>query len=111
MAQSQTRISEFLSDNASKDNTRPYAPSSPNAGKTLNLSPQIEKVPLLKKSVSEAEGTAKMVWSIVKPNTTSTSPVESQNPSNFSEVACKSKVKRGKKSNKAITAPKLSYII
>ena len=36
-----------------------------------------------------------MVWSVVKPNTTPTSPVEPQNPSNFSEVACKSKVKRG----------------
>ena len=108
MAQSQTRVSEFLSSNANKDNSRPYAPSSSNAGKTLNLIPQVEKVCLLKKSVSEAEGTAKMVWSVVKPNTTSTSPVKSQNPSNFLEVACKSKVKRGKKSNKAITAPKLS---
>ena len=63
--------------------------------KTSNLSPQVEKVPLLKESVSEAEGTANMVWSVVKPNTTPTSPVEPQNPSNFSEVACKSKVKRG----------------
>ena len=63
---------------------------------------------MIKKSVSEAEGTAKMVCSVVKPNTTPTSPVEPQNPSNFSEVACKSKVKRGEKSNNAITATKLS---
>ena len=77
--------------------------------KTSNLSPQVEKVPLLKDLVSEAESTAKMVWSVVKPNTTSTSPVEPQNPDNFSEVACKSKVKRGEKSNKATTAPKLYF--
>ena len=63
---------------------------------------------MLKESVSEAEGTEKMVWSVVKPNTTPTSPVEPQNPSNFSEVTRKSKVKRGEKSNKAITALKLS---
>ena len=105
---SQTRISEFLSDNANTDNTRPCAPSSPDAEKTSNLSSLVEKVPLLKETVSEAKGTEKLVRSVVKPNTTSTSPVELQNPSNFSEVACKSKVKRGEKSNKAITAPKLS---
>ena len=64
-AQSQTRISEFLIDNTNKDNIRPCAPSSPNAEKTSNLSPQAEQVPLLKESVSEAEGTAKMVWSVV----------------------------------------------
>ena len=34
--------------------------------------------------------------------------MEPQNPSNFLEVACKSKVKREEKLNKAITAPKLS---
>ena len=28
---------------------------------------QLDKVPLLKESISEAEGTAKMVWSVVKP--------------------------------------------
>ena len=95
VAQSQPRINEFLSDNTKKDNTRPRVLSSPDAKKTSNLSPQVEKVPLQKESVSKAEGTAKMVWSVVKPNTTSTSPVEPQNPSNFSEVACKSKVKRG----------------
>ena len=44
----------------------------------------------------------------MKANTISTSPVEPKNPSNILEVASKSKVKRGKKSNKAITAPKLS---
>ena len=49
-----------------------------------------------------------MVWSVVKPNSTLTSPVKPQNPSDFSEFACKSQVKRGEKSNKAITAPKLS---
>ena len=49
-----------------------------------------------------------MVWSVVKLNTTSTSPVEPQNPRNFTEVACKSKIKRGDKSNEAITKPKLS---
>ena len=95
VVRSQPRIIEFLSDNANKDNTRLCASSSPDAEKTSNLSPQVEKVPLLKESVSEADGTAKMVWSVVKPNTTPTSPVESQNPSNFSEVTCKSKVKRG----------------
>ena len=73
VAMSQPRISEFLSDNASKDSTRPSAPSSPDAEKTSNLSPQVEKVPLLKESISEVEGTAKVTWSVVKPNTTSTS--------------------------------------
>ena len=34
--------------------------------------------------------------------------MEPQNPSNFSEVACKFKIKRGGESNKAIMAPKLS---
>ena len=77
-------------------NTRLCASSCPDAEKTSNLSPQVEKVPLLKESVSEAEGTANMVRSVVKPNATPTSPVEPQNlRSNFSEVACKSKVKRG----------------
>ena len=108
MARSQPRNIEFLSDNANKDNPRLCAPSCPDAKKTSNFSPQVEKVPLLKESVSEVEGTAKMVWSVVKPNTTPTSPVEPQNPNNFSEVACKSKVKRGGESNKAITTPKLS---
>ena len=96
VALSQPRISEFLSDNANKESTRPSAPSSPDAEKTSNLSPQVEKVPLLKEFVSEAEGTAKVAWSVVKPNTTSTPPVELQNPSNFSDVACRSEVKRGK---------------
>ena len=108
MARSQPRIIEFLSYNANKDNTRLCAPSCPDAEETSNLSPQVEKVPLLKETVSEAEGTAKMVWSVVKPNTTPISPVEPQNPSNFSEIVCKSKVKRGEKSNKAITTPTLS---
>ena len=101
VARSQPRISELLSDNANKDNTRPCTPSSSDAEKTSNLSPQVEKVLLLKESVSEDEGTAKM-------KTTSTSPVEPQNQSNFSEVACKSKLKWGEKLNKAITTPKLS---
>ena len=96
VARSPPRIIEFLSDNANKNNTRLCASSSPDAEKTSNLSPQDEKVSLLKESVSDAEGTAKMAWSVVKPNTTPTSPVEPQNPSNFSEVACKSEVKRGK---------------
>ena len=109
VARSQPRISEFLSENANQDNTRPSAPSSPDAEQTSNLNPQVEKVPLLKESVSEAEDRAKMVWSVAKPYTTSTSPVEPQNPSNFSEVACKSKVKWGKKSNKATAASKLSF--
>ena len=56
----QPRISEFLSDNANKDSIRPTAPSSPDVEKTSNLSPRVEKVPLLKESVSEAEGTAKV---------------------------------------------------
>ena len=80
----------------------------PRCRRNIKLSPQVEKVPLLKETVSEAEGTAKMVWSVVKPYTTPTSPVEPQNPSNFLEVACKSKVKRGEKSNKAITTFTLS---
>ena len=96
VALSQPRISEFLSDNANKDSIRPTAPSSPDAEKTSNLSPQVAKVPLLKESVSEAEGTAKVAWSVVKPSTTSTSLVEPQNPSNSSDIACTSKVKRGK---------------
>ena len=60
VALSQPRISEFLSDNANKDSIRPTAPSSPDVKKTSNLSPQVEKVPLLKESVSEAEGTEKV---------------------------------------------------
>ena len=64
---------------------------------------------MLKESVSEAEGTANMVWSAVKPNITSISPVEPQNPSNFSEVSCKSKIKQREKSNKATTTPTLSF--
>ena len=60
VALSQPRISEFLSDNANKDSIRSTAPSSPDVEKTSNLSPQVEKVPLLKESVSEAEGTAKV---------------------------------------------------
>ena len=96
VALSQPRISEFLSDNANKESTRPSAPSSPDAEKTSNLSPQVEKVPLLKESVSEAEGAAKVAWSVVKPNSTSTLPVELQNPSYSSDVACRSEVKRGK---------------
>ena len=95
VALSQTRISEILSDNANKDNTRPSAPSRPNAEKTSNLSPQVEKeIPLLKESVSEAEGTAKVAWSVVKPNTTLTSPVKPQNPRSFSDIACTSEEKR-----------------
>ena len=89
VTRSQSRISVFLSDNANKDNTRPCTPSSPDAEKTLNLSPQVEKVAVLQESVSEAEGTAKRKWSVVKPNSTSISPVESQNPSSFAEVARK----------------------
>ena len=100
VALSKPRISEFLSDNANEDSNRPSAPSSPEAEKTSNLSPQVEKVLLLKESVSEAEGTAKMAWSVVKPNTTSTFPVEPQNPSNSSDIACTSKVKRGKNTKK-----------
>ena len=43
VARSQTRISEFLSDNADKSNTRKCAPSCPDTEKTSNLSPQVEK--------------------------------------------------------------------
>ena len=60
VALSQPRISEFLSDNANKDSIWPTAPSSPDVEKTSNLSFQVEKVPLLKESLSEAEGTAKV---------------------------------------------------
>ena len=96
VALSQPRISEFLSDNANKDNTRPSAPSCSNAEETSNLSPQVEKVSWLKESASEAEGTAKVAWLVVKPNTTSTPPVEPKNPSNSSDIASTSEVKRGK---------------
>ena len=48
VALSQPRISEFLSDNANKDSIRPTAPSSPDVEKTSNLSPQVEKVLLLR---------------------------------------------------------------
>ena len=65
VARSQPRIIEFLSDNANKYNTLLCAPSSPDAKETSKLSPQVEKVPLLKESISEAESTAKMVWSLV----------------------------------------------
>ena len=106
VALSQPRISEFLGDNANKESTRPSAPSSPDAEKTSNLSPQVEKVPLLKESVSEAEGTAKVAWSVVKPNTTSTPPVELLIPSNSSDVACRSEVKRGKNYEKKKTEEK-----
>ena len=58
----------------------------------------VATVPLLKESVStEAKGTGKVAWSVVKPNTTSTPPVELQNSSN---VACRSEVKRGKNHEK-----------
>ena len=64
--------------------------------KTSNLTPQVEKVFLLKESVSEVEDTAKVAWSVVKPNASSTSPVTPQNPTNSSDIACTSKVKREK---------------
>ena len=54
VARSQPKIIEFLSDNANKDNSRLCAPSSPDAEKTSNMSPQVEKVLWLKESVSEA---------------------------------------------------------
>ena len=73
---SQPRISDFLKDNANKDKTRPSAPTSPDAAKTSNLGPQVEKIPLQKESISEADCTTKVAWSVVKPNTTSTFPVE-----------------------------------
>ena len=111
VARPQPRIIEFLNHNANKDNIRLCASSSPDAEKTSNLSPQVEKVSLLKESVSEPEGTAKMVWPVVKPNTTLTSPVEPQNPSNFSEVACKSKVKRGENQIKPLRHRSYPYII
>ena len=72
VALSQIRIREFLSDNANKDKTRPSAPSSPDGKKT------------------------KMALSVVKPNTTSTSPVEPQNPINYSDIACTSEMKKVK---------------
>ena len=97
MARSQPRINEFLSDNASKDKTRLSTPSSRDFEKTSNLSSQVEKLPLPKESVStKAEDTAKVAWSVVKPNTSSTSLVKRQNPSNSSDVACRSELKLGK---------------
>ena len=106
MALSQTRISEFLIDNVNKDKTWPSSPSSPDAEKTSNLSPQVEKVPLLKNSVSEAEGAEKVAWLVVKPNTTSTSLVEPQNSSNVSDIACTSAVKLGKNKKQKKTEEK-----
>ena len=101
VALSPPRISEFLYDNASRDKTRLSAPSSPVSKKTSNLSPQVEKVSLLKESVSaEAEGTAKVAWSVVKSNTTLTPSVKLQNPNNFSDVACTSEVNGGKTTKK-----------
>ena len=101
VALSQPRMSEFLSNDASKDNTRLSAPSSPDSEKTSNLSPQVEKVSLLKELVStEAECTGKVARSVVKPNTTSTPPVELQNPSNSSDVACRSEVKNHEKNGR-----------
>ena len=41
VSRSQPRINELLSDNANKNNTRPCAPSSLDAKKTSNLSPQV----------------------------------------------------------------------
>ena len=111
VARSQPRIIEFLSGNANKDYTRQCVPFSPDAEETSNLSLQVEKVPLRKESVSEAEGTAKMVWSVVKPNTTPISSVKPQNPSNFLEVACKSKVKRGGNQIKPLWPLSYPYII
>ena len=96
VALSQPRISEFLSDNATKIAFGQLRPLAQMSKKTSNLSPQVENVPLPKESVSEAEGTAKVALSVVKPSTTSTSLVEPQNPSNSSDIACTSKVKRGK---------------
>ena len=110
-ARSQSKIIEFFSDNTNKDNTRSCAPSSLDAEKISNLNPQVEKVPLLKELVSKAEGTAKMVWSVVKPTTTPSSRAEPQNPSNFSEVACKSKVKRGKNQIKLLRHLSYPYLI
>ena len=100
VALSQPRISEFLSNNANKESTRPSVPSNPDAEKTSKLSPQVEKVFWLKESVSKADGTVKVAWSVVKPNITSTPPVELQNPSNSSDVACRSEVKREKTTKK-----------
>ena len=74
VARSQPRISEFLSDNANKDKTRPSAPICPDAEKPSNLSPQVEKIPLPKDSmisISEAEGTAKVacrLWNRTPPH-------------------------------------------
>ena len=68
--------------------------------KTSNLSPQVKKNLLLKESVAiESESTAKVAWSAVKPNTPSTPPVESQNPSNSLDGA-RSEMKRGKTTKK-----------
>ena len=86
-----------MSDNANKSEIWSIAPSSPDSEKTSNLSLQVKKARLLKESVStEGESTAKVVWSVVKPNTFSTSLVEPQNPSNFPDVACRSEMKGGK---------------
>ena len=59
VALSQPRITEFLSDNVSKDIIWLSAPSGPDSEKTSNQSSQVEKVLLLKESVgTEAEGTS-----------------------------------------------------
>ena len=51
---------------------------------------------MLKESVSEAEGTEKVAWLSVKPNTTSNSPMEYRNPGNSLDIACAPVVKQGK---------------
>ena len=56
---------------------------------------------MLKESVTtEAENTAKVALLVVKPNTSSTPPEDLQNPSNSSDVAYRSAMKRGKKLKK-----------
>ena len=110
VARSQPRIDKFLSDSANKDNTRPCALSSPDAEETSNRSPQVKKVLLLKGIVLRSWGYSKngMVGCETEYHPL-LPPLEFQNPNNFLEIACKSKVNRGGGgSNKAITAPKLS---
>ena len=67
--------------------TWPFALSSSNAEETSNLSPQVENVSLLKSVSTVAEATAEVASSIVKPNTTSTSPAEPQNISKSSNLS------------------------
>ena len=61
---------------------------------------KLKRFLLLKSRSQKLRVSAKSEWWVVKPNTTSTSPMEPQNSSNSSYIACKSEMKQGKTYNK-----------